>query len=47
MYFSPQTAAIESLAHFLVLQMTNNTLSFAVNQKLPTFAVDFLLTKYL
>jgi hypothetical protein len=47
MYFSPQTAAIESLAHFLVLQVINNTLSFAVNQKLPTFAVDFLLTKYL
>ena len=27
--------------------MTNNTLFFAVNQKLPTFAVDFLFTKYL
>jgi small subunit ribosomal protein S6 len=47
MYFSPQTAAIESLAHLLVVQMTNNTLFFAVIQKLPTFAVNFLLTKYL
>ena len=27
--------------------MTNTTLFFALNQKLPTFAVDFLLTKYL
>ena len=47
MYFSPQTAAIESLTHFRVVNMTNNALFFALIQKLPTFAVDFLLTKYL